>query len=81
MIHLHLQILNCYPDEDVMEEQGGVEVPAPPNLEDDLEDWAYEHLFPLTGTGRTKGDAAYFVTIARSPDLPALEGREFSWGL
>lgn len=81
-IHLHVTILNCYPDEDVAEE-GGVEVPAPGDLDDDegMETWAYDHLFPLTGTGRTEGDAGYFVTIARSPDLPALEGRQFAWGI
>lgn len=59
-----------------------VEVPGPPDLDDDeaTDEWAYEHLFPLTGTGRTWGDAAYFVRVTEAPDLPALVGREFEWG-
>lgn len=81
-MRLHLQILNCYPDADVPDE-ADVEVPRPKDLTSDegMETWAYAHLFPLTGTGRTEGDAGYFVTITDSPEMPALVGRRFEWGI
>lgn len=83
MIHLHVKIENVYEDERVVKDEGGLEVPRPRDVDDveGMDSWAYAHLFPLTGTGRESGDAGYFVTITGSPDLPALVGRTFEWGI
>jgi hypothetical protein len=83
MVTLTLDIENHYGDE-VVTTEVEVTVPAPPpdtDGEDAMREWADEHLYPLTGTGRTEGDAAYFVSIGRSsrPEL-MLCGREFEWG-
>lgn len=42
-------------------------------------DWAYDNLFPLTGTGRTEGDAWYDVLITDSSN-EELIGRTFYFG-
>jgi hypothetical protein len=42
--------------------------------EDDLEDWGMEHLMQFTGTGRTTGEAGYFVEVLESPERPSLVG-------
>lgn len=57
-------------------------IPAPPTTDresDDWREWAYDSIFPFTGTGRESGDAAYFATITACSD-PALVGEEFEWG-
>ncbi len=51
-------------------------VPAPDGQ--DLDDWADEHLFPLTGTGRETGAAGYFVKVIESTD-PDLIGKDWEW--
>lgn len=56
-----------------------VEPPAPGD--DDLEDWAEDVLFPFTGTGRTEGDAGYFLKITACERRPELVGRTFEWGV
>jgi hypothetical protein len=43
-----------------------------------LTDWADDHLWPLTGTGRTTGSACYEVTVTAST-LPWLLGHTFDW--
>jgi hypothetical protein len=62
-------------------------IPAPPPTGRDSDqgseawhEWAYDNLFPFTGTGREKGNAAYFATITASSD-PSLVGEEFEWGV
>ncbi|GAS94834.1 hypothetical protein MMAG44476_22122 [Mycolicibacterium mageritense DSM 44476 = CIP 104973] len=47
----------------------------------DLDDWAYDNIFPRTGDGRAHERAAYFATITVFADRPDLVGREFEWGL
>jgi hypothetical protein len=79
-IAVTLEIENHYEDDMV---PASAETTAPrPDLTDEegLEEWAFDHLYPLTGTGRCLGDAAYFVRVVESPDLPELVGREFEWG-
>lgn len=69
MITLDLRILNTYEDGDEYTTvKCGVEVPPPPVEEysDAYTDWADEHIFPHTGTGRTKGDSWYDVTVTAS---------------
>jgi hypothetical protein len=52
----------------------------PPGLDmDPYDDWAFDHIYCFTGTGRTDGDSWYDVTITASSD-PELVGREFAWG-
>ena len=76
-----LRIANRYPDGVVMTTVEGVTVPAPPPLNDTaaVDDWAYDYLFPHTGTGRTDGDAWYDIAVTAA-DVPALVGREFEYG-
>jgi hypothetical protein len=56
-------------------------VRAPPSNadEDAMADWAYDQLFPFTGTGRTEGEAWYDVLITASDDA-SLVGKIFQFG-
>lgn len=53
---------------------------------DELDAWAEEHILPLTGTGRTEGDASYFAKVTGidgdhiEPGHPLI-GYEFEWGV
>lgn len=80
-MHLKLKIENVYSDGTVTNE---VEVDVPKTEfaehEDDFEDWAYAWIYPHTGTGRTEGDAGYFVEVIEASD-PSWVGREFEWGI
>lgn len=81
---ISVTIENVYEDGDTVEtEVTGQEVPLPADedVADDYEDWAYEHLFPLTGTGKEGGDAAYFLKVTAFDERPDMVGREFEWGL
>lgn len=73
-----VEIENVYEDEMVTTIIENEEVP-PPLTEGDLEEWADDHLYPLTGVGRP-GAAGYFVTVTACDDL-ALVGRRFDWGI
>lgn len=55
-----------------------IDVPAPAG---DLDDWAYDSLFPLTGDGRPHDEAGYFAEITDCAERSDLVGREFSWGI
>jgi hypothetical protein len=57
-------------------------IPAPPGRDDPgYEDWEQDWIYEYTGTGRTEGDSAYFVTVGASsrPDLLPV-GTEFEFG-
>lgn len=54
------------------------DVPEPAG---DVDDWAYDNLFPLSGDGRTHNEAGYFAEITDCPERVDLVGREFSWGV
>jgi hypothetical protein len=58
-----------------------LDVPGPPPSDEDLEEWAEENLYPLTGDGRAHDVSGYFAEILTSPEQPHLVGREFSWGV
>lgn len=87
---LTLKIENFYEDGDKSATTlYDVEVPDPPTEPEPHEEWAEEHLYPLTGTGRYAGndageertpDAAYFVEIIAASH-PALVGRTYEWGV
>ena len=74
-VTLTLAITNVY-DDDELAHFETTTVPAPDD--EDLDDWADEHLFPLTGTGRTDGAAGYFVKVIESTD-PDLIGKDWEW--
>lgn len=77
MITVECQIDNVYPD-------GTVSTTVEAQVAEpwsDREDWADEVLLPLTGTGRTEGDAGYFLTITRCDEVPELVGEHFEWGV
>lgn len=75
---LKLRITNVYDDGQEIVTNEVLEV-DPPLDADDVEEWAWDHIWPHTGTGRTDGDAAYFATVTDSDD-PAWVGREFEFG-
>ncbi|WP_432830838.1 hypothetical protein [Dactylosporangium sp. CA-092794] len=77
-----LHIENHYERYGMVETTATVTIPVPPADQDSdaYDDWCQEHIFAATGTGRTDGDAAYFVRITAST-VPALLGREFEFGL
>lgn len=81
-ITISLEIENAYElYDDVTTYETDVTMPAPPADEDsqEYEDWAYTHIFALTGVGHEDGDSWYDVTVTACSD-PALIGRTFEWG-
>lgn len=92
-IALVLEIENTYEDGDEITTWYTVVIPAPPvpltqpdarEHEDyDGDDgWEYVHIYGRTGTGRSKGDAWYDVTVLASSDpvqVPAGETFEFGY--
>lgn len=82
---MQVMVYNVYP-EGTVEIQHDIDVPPPPAdpderaKQDDDGDWAYDHLYPLTGTGRTTGNAGYFVEILKCDEDESLVGVEFEWG-
>jgi len=89
---IKVKIDNVY-DDGTIRETKTVNIPEPPTpLDFDSEaheDWAYDNLFCLTGTGRYAGndagetstpDAGYFVEVLTADD-PALVGRKYEWGI
>lgn len=77
-MNIEVTIDNVYDDETITNEyMRNVEVPQD---DEDLDDWAYDELFPLTGTGREDGEAGYFLKITACSERPDLVGREFEWG-
>lgn len=90
LIKLALKIDNIYEDGDRVVTEPVVMVPEPPRLDDAdaLDEWADEFILPATGTGKTEGDASYFVeVIAVDPSLLStgkehpLVGRKFEFGI
>jgi len=79
MITITVEIENTYEDGTEITTHETVEVPPIPADEDAAWDWADEHIRPLTGTGKTEGDAWYDCTITASSD-PAIVGRKFNFG-
>lgn len=56
------------------------DVPAPASGED-IDDWAYDHIFPRSGDGREHEESGYFAEIKACAERPDLDGREFEWGI
>lgn len=58
-----------------------LDLPAP-GREEDLEDWAFDHIYPRTGDGNAADkDAGYFTEITACSERPELVGKEFEWGV
>lgn len=82
LVSVELVIDNIYEDGEEIQTTVRTTVHAPPTLDendDDYQDWAAEEIMPHTGTGKTEGDAGYFVKCVAS-SWPALIGREWEWG-
>ena len=81
-IKLRATFENIYEDGEEVTNVYDLDVPEPEVglNEDQWEEWAYDNLFPWTGTGREDGDAGYFVTIDQCEARPDLVGKEFEWG-
>lgn len=77
-----VKVDNIYEDgtEVTVTEEADIEEPWGEPDTDDWEDWADEQLFPLTGTGKTEGDAGYFLEITACEDA-SLVGQKFEWGI
>jgi len=56
-----------------------VQAPQKDSDEEALAEWAWDQLFPFTGTGRYEGDAWYQVFVTAC-DVPSLGGRKFEFG-
>lgn len=80
MIRIVGHVDNVYEDGDKVRVEFDEQVPPFPEAGDDVDEWAEDNLFPLTGTGRPDGDAGYFLKITRCDEQPDLVGREFEWG-
>jgi hypothetical protein len=82
-MNLSIKIENVYEDGEEITETKTLDVPFPPTFDtesEDHQDWAYDHLFTETGTGKTEGDAAYFVEITAC-EIPVLIGTTYEWGI
>lgn len=79
---VELEIDNVYPDETITTHwAGAIEAPWSDDEDsDDYQDWQNEIVFEKTGTGRTEGDAGYFVEVIQSsrPDLIPV-GKKWEW--
>ncbi|AXH70276.1 hypothetical protein SEA_HAIZUM_72 [Streptomyces phage Haizum] len=76
---IKLRIDNAYEDGSEIETEAVTTVPLPyPDDADEQTDWAYEHIFPETGTGRTDGAAYYEAEIVEST-APELLGKTFEF--
>lgn len=81
-ITISLTIENTYEDGfTVVTDVTDAVIAAPPPVDDHdaHHDWAYEHIFPFTGTGWTAGDAWYDVTVTACTD-PTLVGQTYDFG-
>lgn len=82
MLSLTVEFTDVYDGEEYVRTED-VYAPAP-TAGDDLDEWAEENLFPLTGTGREHGEAAYFVKVLSAPcldpNVPDLTGKTWEWG-
>lgn len=68
-VTVDLTIENIYPNEVIQTLVHNEPVPVPTSLDrDELDEWAMEHLFPFTGTGREDGDSSYTIRITGSSE-------------
>lgn len=82
LIWLRVRIDNVYPDGTVRKTMWLLVPPPPAGYDEDtLNEWAEDELYEFTGTGRTEGDAGYFLTILQCESDPALVDTEFEWGI
>jgi hypothetical protein len=79
VITVSLHIVNTYEDGEVITTMiTDAEVAAPPAA-GDLDGWAEDTIYPLTGTGKSNGDAWYDATITASSG-PSLVGTIYEFG-
>jgi len=80
-VTLTLMIENHYEFYPTVLTTATVTIPAPPNPGDEAayDEWAYDHIYPQTGTGHEDGDSWYFVDVIESTD-PTLLRHRFEFG-
>jgi len=78
---IKIKATTVYDGESPYEVTQTVDEPSPaglvagfPNEDLDHEEWAMEYLMQYTGTGRTSGNAGYFVEVLECDDRPDLVG-------
>lgn len=76
-VTVSLRIENTYADGETVTTT--VDTTVSPPTWDELDEWAWEEIFPHTGTGKTDGDSWYDVKITASSE-PRLVGRKFEYG-
>lgn len=79
---ISLEIENAYElYEDETTHVNDLVLPAPPDDREspEFEQWAEEHIQPLTGVGHTDGNSWYDVTVTACSD-ESLVGHNFDWG-
>jgi hypothetical protein len=79
---IDLEIENVYADgQKIVTRVVGALVQAPQkdSNEDAIAEWAWDQLFPFTGTGRHESDAWYEVFVTAC-DVSPLVGRKFEFG-
>jgi len=83
-MNIELKIENIYEDAEDVVTTVRATIPAPPEGKEagseEYDDWAYDNIYQLTGTGHETGNSAYFVEVTACDD-PNLVGAEFEWGL
>lgn len=77
---IELHITNTYEElDDPIVTTPTAQVPLP-EPDEDLDEWAQENLYDLTGTGHETGDSWYDVEITKFDARPDLVGRVFELG-
>ena len=59
-----------------------ISVPTPDRAEldeDELDEWWWEVVFPLTGDGKGESENALYEAIVIGSDVPKLVGEQYNW--
>lgn len=68
LVWIKVRVDNIYEDGEEITLEREAAIAAPPADENERSDWEQEEIFALTGTGRTTGEAGYFVEVLESSD-------------
>ena len=83
-VRAQIMSTSLYADGHAVTELLDMDLPAPPGREDDMDQWAEDALYPITGTGdptRENMDACYTIQVVDCEDRPDLNARTWEWGL
>lgn len=78
-----VKIESYYENGEEFESVVDVDLEDPGKDLDDLDDWAYDELYTLTGVGPEYShlNAGYSAEILKCDTTPSLVGRKFEWGI